>query len=477
MRLQQYLARSGVTSRRKAEDLIRSGRVSINEQVAQIGAVVGAKDVVRLDGERVRLPQKTVVIALHKPKGYTTTHEDEHAEKLVYQLVPEHPGLHSVGRLDKDTEGLLLLTNDGNLTQLLTHPSNQVPKLYRAWSKKGRLSVADCQQLTEGLLLSDGFAKALEAVPTKEGAKLVLTEGRKREVRRMLGKIGHPVEKLLRLAVGVIELGNLESGAYRYLDSEEIALLEGNAIPPKLRKPAPAAKQRRKPAEPSANPRASKPSGSDNSRGRKPRVTVPVSKDTLSETTKVRIAKAMQQLKTEDQAEIPQGASNRRGRNKSRSGQAVSAKPTLPRAERPARAEDPPTSSRKSYERSAKPSGDARSVRRAKPSGPAEAARKPSRTADKLEGRSRPATKESRQAQAKTKPTDAKPFKRSSRSSDEKQATPRPAKSTAGGKPPQAKQTSVKSGDERIRGGQRQGSNQRSANKGTNPRARRTNQK
>ncbi|WP_299428865.1 pseudouridine synthase [uncultured Meiothermus sp.] len=246
MRLQQFLARSGIASRRKAEDLIRAGRVSINDQIVEIGAVVQTGDIVRLDGERVRMPQKNVVIALHKPKGYTTTHEDEHAEKLVYELVPQHPGLHSVGRLDKDTEGLLLLTTDGHLTQLLTHPRNQVRKLYRAWCKRGRVSKEVCQQLVQGVMLGDGLAQALEAQPVKDGIKLVLAEGRKREVRRMLGKVGHPVERLVRLAVGPIELGELEVGHWRYLTQEEIKLLHSNTGSLRLRKPAQA--QRQKPA-------------------------------------------------------------------------------------------------------------------------------------------------------------------------------------------------------------------------------------
>lgn len=246
MRLQQFLARAGIASRRKAEDLIRAGRVTINEQVASIGAVVQPGDIVRLDGERVRMPQKKVVIALHKPKGYTTTHEDEHAEKIVYELVPKHPGLHAVGRLDKDTEGLLLLTNDGHLTQHLTHPRNQVPKLYRAWCKNGRVSEKACQQLVQGVVLGDGLAQALEAHPARNGVKLVLTEGRKREVRRMLNKVGYPVERLVRLAVGPIELGELEAGEWRYLTPDEIKLLYTSAQLPRpktqAQKPTPTPK-------------------------------------------------------------------------------------------------------------------------------------------------------------------------------------------------------------------------------------------
>jgi len=231
MRLQQFLARAGVASRRKAEELIRAGRVTINQQVAMIGAVVQPGDIVRLDGERVHTPQKNVVIALHKPRGYTTTHKDQHAEKLVYELVPKHPGLHAVGRLDKDTEGLLLLTTDGQLTQRLTHPRYQVPKLYRAWCKNGRVSQEACRHLVQGVLLEDGLAKALVAHPAKGGVRLVLAEGRKREVRRMLNKLGYPVERLLRLAVGPVELGDLEAGEWRYLSPEEIEQLYTSAVP------------------------------------------------------------------------------------------------------------------------------------------------------------------------------------------------------------------------------------------------------
>lgn len=238
MRLQQFLARAGIASRRKAEDLIRAGRVTINHQVAAIGARVGSGDLVMLDGERVRQPHKKVVIALNKPLDYTTTHEDKHAQKLVYDLVPKHPGLHAIGRLDKDTEGLLLLTNDGDLTQLLTHPRNQVPRLYRVWSQRGRVNKETCRRLIQGVMLEDGLARALEATPTHDGVRLVLAEGRKREVRRMLGKVGHPVKRLVRLAVGPMGLGELEVGAWRYLSSQEIRLLRSISQPARARKPA-----------------------------------------------------------------------------------------------------------------------------------------------------------------------------------------------------------------------------------------------
>jgi len=227
MRLQQFLARAGVASRRKAEDLIREGRVTINDQIAGIGSSVSESDVVCLDGERVRLPEKKVVIALHKPVGVTTTKSDPHAERTVYQLVPDVPGLHPVGRLDKDSEGLLLLTNDGDLTLKLTHPRYGVRKVYRAWCKQGRVSEADCKRLVEGVELDDGLAQALEAEPTQEGARIVMAEGKKREVRRMLGRLGYPVTRLVRLQVGPIKLGKLNPGEWRYLTPEEVGLLQG----------------------------------------------------------------------------------------------------------------------------------------------------------------------------------------------------------------------------------------------------------
>jgi 23S rRNA pseudouridine2605 synthase len=126
---------------------------------------------------------------------------------------------------------LLLLTTDGQLTQRLTHPRYQVPKLYRAWCKNGRVSQEACRQLVQGVLLEDGLAKALVAHPAKGGVRLVLAEGRKREVRRMLNKLGYPVERLLRLAVGPVELGDLEAGEWRYLSPEEIEQLYTSAVP------------------------------------------------------------------------------------------------------------------------------------------------------------------------------------------------------------------------------------------------------
>jgi 23S rRNA pseudouridine2605 synthase len=220
MRLQVFLARAGVASRRKAEALIQQGLVRVNGEVARLGQKVGPQDLVEVAGQRVALPER-VVLALHKPKGYTTTRFDPHAAKTVYELLPDIPGLHPVGRLDRDSEGLLLLTNDGELTFRLTHPRYRVVKVYRVWTERGTLPEAVCRRLLKGVLLEDGPAQALACRPAPGGALLTLEEGRKREVRRMLKAVGYPVRRLLRVQVGPIRLGDLPPGRWRRLSPEE----------------------------------------------------------------------------------------------------------------------------------------------------------------------------------------------------------------------------------------------------------------
>ncbi|WP_353513825.1 pseudouridine synthase [Thermus sp. LT1-2-5] len=220
MRLQAFLARAGVASRRKAEALIREGLVRVNGVVAHLGQKVGLEDVVEVAGKRVVLPER-VILALHKPKGYTTTRLDPHAQRTVYELVPDIPGLHPVGRLDRDSEGLLLFTNDGELTFRLTHPRHGVQKVYRVWTEGGTLPEGVCRRLLQGVRLEDGPAKALACRPAPGGALLTLAEGKKREVRRMLKAVGYPVKRLLRVQVGPIRLGNLPPGKWRRLSPEE----------------------------------------------------------------------------------------------------------------------------------------------------------------------------------------------------------------------------------------------------------------
>ncbi|RTG98458.1 pseudouridine synthase [Thermus scotoductus] len=225
LRLQAFLARAGVGSRRKAEELIRQGRVRVNGRVAVLGQKVNPGDVVEVDGKPVEPPRERIILALHKPRGYTTTRHDPHAQKTVFDLLPDIPGLHPIGRLDRDSEGLLLLTNDGHLTLRLTHPRYGVRKVYRVWTKGGTLPEAVCQRLEKGVVLEDGPARALSCKPAPGGALLTLREGRKREVRRMLQAVGFPVVRLLRLRVGPIGLQSLRPGQYRRLSPKEVRAL------------------------------------------------------------------------------------------------------------------------------------------------------------------------------------------------------------------------------------------------------------
>lgn len=225
MRLQAFLARAGVASRRKAEELILKGLVRVNGEVAHLGQKVGPDDLVEVAGRRVEWPRERLVLALHKPRGYTTTRSDPHARRTVFELLPQVPGLQAVGRLDRESEGLLLFTNDGELLFRLTHPRYGVRKVYRVWTERGALPEAVCRKLVEGVALEDGPARALACRPAPGGAILTLGEGRKREVRRMLQAVGYPVKRLLRLQVGPIRLGNLPPGKWRRLSEEEVAAL------------------------------------------------------------------------------------------------------------------------------------------------------------------------------------------------------------------------------------------------------------
>jgi 23S rRNA pseudouridine2605 synthase len=225
-RLQKYLARAGIASRRKAEELIISGRVTVNGKIAELGSKVQADDDVRLDGKRVDKMAETITYMLNKPAGYVTTADDEMGRKTVLELLPKVPGLHPVGRLDMDSEGLLLLTTDGDLTLRLTHPRFEHEKEYRVTCKEGEVQAGELSILERGLELDDGKAKAIVAKRTPDGCILVLGEGRNRQVRRMLAKVGYNVTKLVRTRIARLELGDLPSGEYRELTADELKLLE-----------------------------------------------------------------------------------------------------------------------------------------------------------------------------------------------------------------------------------------------------------
>lgn len=225
---------SGRASRREAERLILAGRVRVNgETVMELGRRVEEGDVVEVDGEVVG-PRALRWVSFHKPPGVLTTRGDPHGGTTVYDVLPEEMAeLRYVGRLDKPTEGLLLLTNEGELANALMHPSRAVEREYRA-SVRGVPTAESLEWLVRGVELEDGPARATRAALAETEAgdatvALVLTEGRKREVRRMMSAIGFPVVRLVRVRFGPIELGGLPSGSWRFLSDEEIASLRAAA--------------------------------------------------------------------------------------------------------------------------------------------------------------------------------------------------------------------------------------------------------
>jgi 23S rRNA pseudouridine2605 synthase len=229
-RLQKLIAAAGVASRRQAETLITAGRVTVNGQViTELGTRVDpAGDVVAVDGVPLTQPAHRTLL-LHKPAGYVTTCEDPQGRPTVMALVPPIPGLHPIGRLDQDTTGLLLLTNNGALTFALTHPRHHVSKVYRA-GVQGNPPDAGLRSLEEGITLEDGLTapahvRVVARGPQESLIDLTIHEGRKRQVRRMFAAIGHPVRTLARLRLGPLTLGDLPEGAWRELTPLELAAL------------------------------------------------------------------------------------------------------------------------------------------------------------------------------------------------------------------------------------------------------------
>jgi pseudouridine synthase len=226
-RLQRTLARAGLSSRRGSEELIKAGRVEINGRPASLGDKVDPeRDEVRVDGVRVSVDPGLRYVALHKPKGVTTTMRDRHAERDLRDYLPEGPRVFPVGRLDRDTEGLLLLTNDGDLAHRLAHPRHGVEKEYLA-EVDGSPTPARIGKLRRGVELDDGIAKAVDARSVgraggRFAVRVVMTEGRKREVRRMLEAVGLPVRRLIRTRVGPVRLGRMKAGELRDLSHDEV---------------------------------------------------------------------------------------------------------------------------------------------------------------------------------------------------------------------------------------------------------------
>ncbi|HXY73271.1 MAG TPA: pseudouridine synthase [Actinomycetota bacterium] len=226
-RLQRALARAGFGSRRSCEDLIREGRVRIGKRVAVLGDRVDpGRDRITVDGVPVSANPAARYVALHKPAGVTTTMGDPHARRTIAEFVPRGPRLFPVGRLDRESEGLLLLTNDGELAHMLQHPRYGVEKEYLA-EVEGTPRPPAVRRLVTGVQLEDGPARAVSArlVGARSGraaVRIVMVEGRNREVRRMLDAVGHPVTRLVRTRLGPVRLGTLKAGRTRALTPEEV---------------------------------------------------------------------------------------------------------------------------------------------------------------------------------------------------------------------------------------------------------------
>jgi 23S rRNA pseudouridine2605 synthase len=226
-RLQKVLARAGFGARRVCDELIADGRVAVNGAVAELGRRVDPDhDRVEVDGVPIGVRPDLVHYLLNKPRGVVTTASDPQGRPTVVQLVPAEPRVFPVGRLDADTEGLLLLTNDGELAHRLTHPSFGVEKEYLA-EVEGSPSRASLRRLREGIELDDGItAPAKVALVEPTVLRVVIHEGRNRQVRRMCDAIGHPVVRLVRTRIGPLRDPALRPGAWRALDLAELRALE-----------------------------------------------------------------------------------------------------------------------------------------------------------------------------------------------------------------------------------------------------------
>lgn len=228
MRLAKYLAHAGVASRRAAETIVREGRVSVGGEVV----VDPARDVdehsgVAVDGRALDGVERRVLYAVNKPLGVVSTARDTHGRQTVVSLVADEPlRLYPVGRLDVDSTGLILLTNDGALAHRLTHPSFEVEKTYRVRVDGGPVGAHALRRLREGVRLEDGMTAPARVRRTGSGVlELTIHEGRNRQVRRMCEAVGHPVRELERIAFGPLRLGGLAVGAYRRLTDAEVERL------------------------------------------------------------------------------------------------------------------------------------------------------------------------------------------------------------------------------------------------------------
>lgn len=232
MRLNKFLAQAGLSSRRGADLLIQSGRVTVNGvRIKELGILIDeSKDEIKVNGKRVRLPERLIYLLLNKPRGYLCTVKDSFGRPTVLDLVGKDKKVFPVGRLDLDAEGVLLLTNDGELAYRLTHPKFQVEKTYQV-TIRGEIDQKTLKGFSKGIKLDDGEiarskARILKIMRGNSVLELKLKEGKKREIKRMCKAVGHPVTSLVRTRFANLSVGNLKPKAWRYLQEKEIHRLK-----------------------------------------------------------------------------------------------------------------------------------------------------------------------------------------------------------------------------------------------------------
>ena len=242
VRLQKVMAHAGVASRRQSEELIRQGRVTVNGQVVdRLGTKVDPDhDEIRVDGRRIQVPTRHIYVMLNKPRGVLSTMEDARGRKSIGDLVTVPTRLYPVGRLDVSSEGLVLLTDDGELTHRLTHPRYEHEKEYEVYVE-GHPSEKTLSQWRRGVFLEGKRTSPAQVSVIKEERKhtwlrIVLHEGRKRQIRRVASMLGHPTHKLIRMRIGPVLLGKLKPGRWRHLTKQEISALRRLTKPKKERR-------------------------------------------------------------------------------------------------------------------------------------------------------------------------------------------------------------------------------------------------
>lgn len=241
-RLQKLMSQAGIASRREAETIITQGRVTVNGKRAQLGESADpATDDIRVDGARLRLPDKKIYVMINKPMQVVTTvrAQEQEMRRTVRELVPVEGHLYPVGRLDADSEGLVLLTSDGDLAQRMTHPRYQHAKTYEV-TVYGRIEDQQVELWRRGVELEDGKTLPadvliLERTPTHSVLRVVMREGRKRQIRRVAKLLGHPVRSLIRTHLGALSMGALKPGEWRHLTADEVTLIKNEAA--KVEKP------------------------------------------------------------------------------------------------------------------------------------------------------------------------------------------------------------------------------------------------